>query len=259
MDIFKELFTQPIYNLIILMLGLIKDVGLVVILFSVFIRLIFWPLTAKTVHSQKKMQDLQPELEKVKAQAAGDKQKESRLMMELYKEKGVNPFSSCLPLLIQLPFMFAIFIVFNNLKIDSELIYDWVKNLDFIKPLLLADAFKPTLLGLLDLSRVPLKNGFYLSGALLAVFMGLTQYVQTKMLQPEKPDKTQAFMGQINLLFPAMLTYFSFVSFPLILTLYWTVYNLMNILQQRLILKEDAAILKALSWKKKPHKERSES
>lgn len=251
---FNTFFVQPIYNVIILLLGLIGDVGLVIIVFSVLIRLVFWPLTAKTIHSQKKMQDLQPEIAKAKEKAGGNKQKESQFLLELYREKGVSPFSSCFPILLQFPFLIAIFIVFKDLKIDANLIYEPLKNLGIIKEFLNGTTFHPTLLGILDLSRIPLKGGIYIPGIALAVFMGLTQYIQTKMLQPKKADPTQAFVGQMNVIFPVLLTYFSLASFPLILTLYWTVYNLMNILQQRLILKEDVAIL-SLLWKRKQPKE----
>ena len=115
-NILITIFVQPILNLLFLIYGLIPghDFGIAVIILTAIIRFALWPLTAKQLHGQKKMQALAPEIAKLKKQAAGDKQKESQLLMELYKEKEISPFSACLPALLQFPFLIALYFVFQK-------------------------------------------------------------------------------------------------------------------------------------------------
>ena len=112
---FTELIVQPIFNLLVLIYALIPghNFGLAIILFTIVIRLLMWPLVKKQLHQTKLMRQVQPELKKVKAKAKGNKALEAQLMMELYKERGIKPFSSIGVLIIQLPIFLALFRVIH--------------------------------------------------------------------------------------------------------------------------------------------------
>lgn len=241
MPILTTIFVQPLLNLLFLIYGIIPghDFGVSVILLTAIIRFALWPLTAKQLHSQKKMQALQPEITKIKQKAGGDKQKESQMLMELYKEKEISPFSACLPLLLQFPFLIALYFVFQKSTHDisavANLLYAPIKNLPYIQSVLQDPAsFNPTLFGWVSMAKPSI---------VLALLAGLTQYVQVKMLAPKLDDVTkkdpQAQATQMmNYLFPA-LTIFIAWKLPAALPLYWTVTNLITIAQQYLIMREE--------------------
>src|SRR3990167_6235239 len=113
---FNTLLVYPLLNIMMFFYAVLPghDFGVAVIILTILIRLALWPIVGKQLHSQKKLQTIQPEIAKIRAKYKGDRQKESAALMELYKEKEVNPFSSCLPLIIQLPFLFALFIMFRQ-------------------------------------------------------------------------------------------------------------------------------------------------
>src|SRR2546430_130198 len=107
---FTTLIVQPIFNLLVLIYALIPghNFGLAIIIFTIVVRLLLWPLVKKQLHHAKAMRKIQPELKRIKAGAKGDKRKEQLLMMELYKERGINPFSSIGVVLLQLPILLEI-------------------------------------------------------------------------------------------------------------------------------------------------------
>src|SRR5689334_17101374 len=105
---FDTLLVHPIFNLLAVLYAFVRDFGLAIILLTIIIRGLLWPLVTKQLHSQRALQELQPELQRIKTEAKGDKQLEGQLVMELYKEREINPFASFLPLLIQLPIFFAL-------------------------------------------------------------------------------------------------------------------------------------------------------
>src|SRR5690349_20320686 len=113
MNFFDIILVQPIFNILVVIYGLVpgQDFGVALILFTIIVRLLMWPLVKKQLRQTKVMRELQPELAKIKARAKGNRQLESQLMLELYKEKGVNPFSSIGTLLLQLPIFIALFAV----------------------------------------------------------------------------------------------------------------------------------------------------
>lgn len=236
---FNTLIVYPLLNLLMVVYGIIPghDFGIAVILMTIIIRLALWPLAGKQLHSQKKMQELQPEIAKVRKAAAGDRQKESQLLMELYKEKEINPLSSCLPTLIQFPFLIALFFVLKlatqDFTVFSSHLYSFVAGLPHVKQLF-ADPtlFKPYLLGIVNLAKPSI---------VLAILAGISQYVQVKMITPkvEKSDDPQARMASsMTLIFP-LLTGVIALSLPAALPLYWTTANLVSIFQQKLIMGEE--------------------
>jgi len=240
-NIFDTILIAPLVNALFFIYGIIPghDFGLSIIIFTIIIRLILWPLAGKQLHSQKKMQALQGDIAKVRAKAAGDKQKESAMLMELYKEKEVNPFSACLPTLLQFPILIAMFVVFQKAtgSIDGveKLLYEPIKNMAYIKQVLAGQIpFNTTLFGLVNMAK---------PSAVLAVIAGVTQYIQVKMITPKKQksdaaDPQARMTSLMNYTFPA-LTVFIAWTLPAALPIYWITTNLVAILQQWLVMRKE--------------------
>src|SRR5690348_5270507 len=110
-SIFEVLIFKPIFNLLVLIYGLLPghNFGLAIILFTIVVRLLMWPLVKKQIHHAKAMRELQPELKRIKKEAKGDRQKESAMTMALYKEKEINPFASIGLLIVQIPILIALY------------------------------------------------------------------------------------------------------------------------------------------------------
>ena len=116
MSILKMIFYQPLYNGLILIYNFIPghDLGISIILLTLLIRFVLYPLNNLSIRSQKALQDIQPKIKQVQKEFANNKEQQAKELLKLYKEHKVNPFSSCLPLLIQLPFLIALFSVFKT-------------------------------------------------------------------------------------------------------------------------------------------------
>lgn len=238
-NIFNILIVNPLLNLLFAIYGIIPghDFGISIIILTLVLRFAMWPLTGKQLRSQKKMQALQPEIAKLKVQAAGDKQKEQQLLMELYKEKEINPFSACLPLLLQFPFLIALFFVLKKAALPfdqiSQLLYAPVKHIPYIESLINGSvAYDPMLLKVIPMDT---------ASKVLAVIAGITQYIQVKMIAPKniEPGDQQAKMtSTMNYMFPVMTTFIAW-SLPAALPLYWITGNSVAIFQQWLIMREE--------------------
>jgi len=131
---FQTIFYQPILNLLVFLYNTFGDLGLAIIFLTLIVKLILFPLSKKSIKSQKSLQELQPKIDELKKKHKDDKQAQSVALMALYKENKVNPFSSCLPLIIQLPFFFAIFRVFKDgfAQNHLDLLYPFVNNPEII-------------------------------------------------------------------------------------------------------------------------------
>lgn len=232
---FNTLLVNPMFNLLAGLYAFVHDFGLAIVLLTIIVRGLIWPLVTKQLHSQRALQELQLELQRIKTQAAGDRTLEGQLTMELYKEREINPFASFLPLIIQLPIFFALFIVLRDIVKPGEIAhiaYEPVKHLSAIADIISGKAaFHPTLFNLIDLTK---------PSPLLALLAGIAQFVQTKQLTPkhQTKDSQAQIMGAMTYMFPA-LTFFVGLSLPAALSLYWTTASLMAILQQYLVLKQD--------------------
>ena len=224
-NIFITIFYQPILNLLIFLYNTISfgDFGVAIILLTIVIKLILWPLGRTAIKSQKSLQDLQPKIEELKKKYS-DKTELSKATMALYKDNKVNPFSSCLPLLVQLPFLWAVYRVFSdgvNNKLD--LVYPFISKPETINTIFL---------GFVDLAK---------PNVYLAVLAGLAQFVQAKMLITTKPavntagskdEGMAAIMNKQMLYFMPAITIFIGISLPGGLTLYWFVLTALTALQQ---------------------------
>jgi YidC/Oxa1 family membrane protein insertase len=245
MNIFDIILVKPLINLLVFFYSVlpVHDFGLAIILVTVVIRAVLWPLQGQTLRSQKALNKLQPEIKKISDKYKNDPKKVQALTLELYKEKEVNPLSSCLPSLIQLPLLFALFYALIKFRDPAFLklanpnsglpgyLYMWVKDLSFVKGALVG-TFHTTLLGLVDLSK---------ANVVLALLAGGTQYLQTKLMMPVKtPDAGGAAqtMNFMLYMFPVLTIVIGF-TLPSALPLYWAVTSGAAALQQYLVMHHD--------------------
>ncbi|MBU4369244.1 YidC/Oxa1 family membrane protein insertase [Patescibacteria group bacterium] len=231
-EFFKIILYEPLLNLLVVFYNLIPghDLGIAIIILTLVLKLLLFPLSRKSIKSQKALKDLQPKLEELKKKYVNQKDKQAQAMMSLYKENKVNPFSSCLPLLIQLPILIAVFQVFRVGLSDSSLpIYSFIHNPGTLNIM----AF-----GILDLAK---------ASPILALVTGILQYLQMKAFTTEQPDKKvikqsgakdenmMATMNkQMKFMMPA-LTVFIGITLPSGLMLYWLASLLFTILEQKLV------------------------
>ena len=240
---FTTILVQPLFNLLALIYAISPwhDFGLAIVVITVIIRLILWPVVSKQLHSQRAMQELQPELARIKAEAKGDRTLEGKLTMELYKEKEINPLGSLLPLVIQLPIFFALYAVLRDVVKPGEiahLAYPAVQHLAPIATIISGHgAFHPKLFGVIQLSK---------ASPVLGVLAGLAQFIQTKQLAPKKtPGDAQAqITAGMTYVFP-FITLILGLTWPSALTLYWTTSSAVAILQQTIVLRQDVKELEA--------------
>ena len=218
---FTLIFYQPLFNGLLWIYALLpyRDLGLAIVVFCFSLRLLLAPLFIKGQNAQKKMALLQPEMKKIQDQHKGNKEAQGRAMMELYAKHRTNPFSGCLPILIQLPILFALFTVFRDLK-PENLIYLY----SFVP--------KPSELDLITFGFFNLgeKNLF------LGVLAGISQFLQTKISLPNVPqssggDFAKSLQWQALYIFPIFIFVWS-LAMPAAMMFYWTVWNIFGILQE---------------------------
>ena len=226
MNIFFTIFYQPIFNLLVFLYNTIswQDLGVAIVFLTIIVRLILYPLSKQAIKSQKSLQTIQPEIEAIKEKYKDEKEKMGPEIMALYKEKKINPFGSCLPMLVQLPFLFAIYrVFFNELKegaiFDSASLYSFVAN-----PMTL----EPIAFGFLNLADKSIP---------LAVLAGGAQFWQSKMMMSKSKSKNAASAMQKQMTyFLPIITILIGSRFPAGLTLYWLLTTLFSIFQQYMVL-----------------------
>ncbi len=233
-QLFNTILYEPLYNLLIWLYNVLpgNDIGLAIIALTIIIKIILLPLSQKSVKSQAEMQKLQPKLAEIKKKYKNDKQKLTEETMKLYKEQKVNPLSSCLPLLIQLPFLLAVYQVFrtglaNN---GSDLLYSFVQN---------PGTVNSVSFGIIDLA-VP--------SIYLAVLAAIAQFFQARMLptapKPKKVDansKDESMMANMNKsmkYFMPIITLIIGMQLPGGLALYWFITTLLTSLQQLVLFRK---------------------
>lgn len=256
---FFTIIIQPMINFLTAIHGLLPniDLGIAIIILTVLIKALLFPLNWKSLKVQKKMKVVQDRMNKIK-ETVTDKDQQAMQIMSLYKTEKVNPFSSCLPLILQLVVLIGLINVLNGymtgqIKIDGQMqpianaLY---KNVGFIKTEHVN--FEKTAFGFLDLTQKAIskdattnKNVFNIYGIVLALLSGVLQYIQTKMMTPKtvasaegtKSDEiTSAMNKQMLYIFPLMTVWIG-LSFPIGLTLYWIISSILSIGQQAMILK----------------------
>jgi YidC/Oxa1 family membrane protein insertase len=229
--VYNLIFYQPLFNGLIWLYNNISghDIGLAILFLTIVIRVILFPLYYQSIKSQKALQEIQPKVEALKKQYANEKEKLAQEMMNLYKNDKVNPFSSCLPLLIQFPFLIAVYQVFRK-GLSSQ-------GFEMLYPFVAVPAHINTMfLGFINLAVPSLA---------LAVLAGAAQFWQTKMLMANKPplikgkeiegskdEKSMAMINKQMIYFMPIFTVIFGASMPAGLTLYWFTTTLLMALQQ---------------------------
>lgn len=232
--LFQVIIYEPLFNTLVFLYNIVpgSDIGIAIIGLTVLIKLILFPFSLQSIKSQKALQDIQPKVDELKEKYKGQKEQMAQEMMKLYKENKVNPFSSCLPLLIQFPFLIGVYKVFmSGLNSGSlEILYPFVENPGTINVISM---------GFLDLSK---------PNVVLAFLAGGAQFIQTKMLMAKKPavkspgskdEGMAAMMNKQMLYMMPILTIFIGISLPGGLALYWLVTTLLMVLQQYYFLKKN--------------------
>jgi len=265
--LFTVLIAQPVFNLLVFVYALIPghNFGVAIILFTVVVRLLLWPLVKKQLHQTKMMRKLQPELKRIKKEAKGNRQTESMLTMELYKERGINPFSSIGMLMVQMPILIALYSGLNKVIHDpSQMVsfaYPVLQHLSWMKELASnIHLFDGSLFGIMDLTRAAVgKEGLYVPALIIVIGSAVIQYFQTKQLLPNDKDARglrailreagngkQADQSEVNaaigrstvFILPAMIFMFT-INLPAALSLYWLVGGLVAFWQQDRVLRDD--------------------
>jgi YidC/Oxa1 family membrane protein insertase len=270
---FTTLIVQPIFNLLVFIYASIPghNFGLAIILFTIIVRMLMWPLVKKQLHQAKLMRKVQPELKKIKKAAAGDKRKEQLMTMELYKERGVNPFGSFGLTLLQLPILFGLYIGLQKVVRDHGAIvsfaYPFLQHFGWMKELAHnIHMFDATLLGSVDLTKSALgAHGIYWPAMIIVLGSATAQFYQSRQLMPtpkdarglrailrEAKDGKQADQADVNaamsrnmmFLMPLLVLSFT-IHLASALSLYWLVGSLVAVVQQHIVLRDDAVEMDA--------------
>ncbi len=272
---FETLLVRPVFNLLEFIYAIVPghDLGIAILIFTVIIRLALWPLVHRQLHHAKVMRQLQPELKKIKKAASGDRQKEVRLQMELYKERGIKPLASIGTLIIQIPIFIALYQAVLKITNDpSSLInfsYDWVRNLPWIQTLANdITKFDEMFLGFVDLTRKGVENGnLYFPAILIVAVSTLMQYIQTRQMlssdkdarklsvilkesasgkEVDQSEVTAAISRLMVYVLPVFIFVFGLIV-PAALALYIFASSAVGYVQQRRVFKEDAEELQEIA------------
>ncbi|OGN01274.1 MAG: hypothetical protein A3G51_01575 [Candidatus Yanofskybacteria bacterium RIFCSPLOWO2_12_FULL_43_11b] len=220
--LFNEILYRPLFNAVVFLYDILPghDFGLAIIVLTTLIRIMFFPLSIRTVRSQKALNQLNPKIQEIKQKFKGDKSAQSAETMKLYKENNINPLAGCLPLLIQLPILIALYQAFiAGLKPENlNMLYGFVSNPGVVNKI----SF-----GFIDTtSKMPL----------LAILAGAAQFIQawaTKAQnQDSNPNKEMAALNsQMLYFFPVMIIIIGW-NLPAGLVLYWITTTVFSILEQ---------------------------
>jgi YidC/Oxa1 family membrane protein insertase len=263
-QIFQLLIVTPLTNVLLAIYQLLvflhvpSALGFSIVLMTIAIRFLLYPIMASQLKTSKKMSQLSPHLSKLKDQHKGDAQKRQSATMALYKEHGVNPAAGCLPMIIQLPVLLGLYNVLQHIiTLKPEAVVKTINALAYAPFLKLSRPWDPTFFGL-PLGHAPKELLFGHSFTqllqtygpvipfllvIIPVVTGLLQFFQSKMMlapavqlatqekKPTEPDFATAFQSQSLFLFPAMLGFLSF-TFALGLSFYWNTFTIFGMIQQ---------------------------
>ncbi|MDO8424673.1 MAG: YidC/Oxa1 family membrane protein insertase, partial [bacterium] len=219
----------PLFNAVILIYLYLpgQDFGLAVIILTLLIKLVLYPLGVQAIRSQKGLSQLQPRMKEIQEKFKNDKEQQSKAMMEFYKKEKINPFSGCLPLLIQFPLLIGLYQVFWKGFGETQLkfLYSFVPN---------PGQIDMSFLGIMDLGQASI---------VLAVLTGVAQFFQGKMMEAKQKspagssDMSQMMQKQMIYFLP-IFTVFILWRLPAAVALYWLTTTLFTIAQQYIILKK---------------------
>lgn len=236
--VYNTIFHQPLFNGLVFLINIVPfhDIGIAVIVLTFIVRIILFPFTHKSVRTQVKMKELEPQLKKIKEEFKDQKEEQARRTMELYRKHGVSPFSGCLMVLLQLPVLIALYRVFFA-PIGADGLYSFVH---------LPETINTVFLGFIDMGK---------RSIILAALAGVSQYMQVRLsipkrqkeetIKPRAEQKTESKWGfqdeftravsfQTLYIFPGLIFFLS-LGFPSAVTLYWTTSNLFAIIHESIV------------------------
>lgn len=235
-----NLFYYPLYNIIIFLSAIIpgNDFGIAVVLLTILVKVAILPLSHKTTVAQRKMKEIEPHIKKIKEQFKDNQEEQAVRTMNLYKEHGINPFSSILLLIIQLPMFIALYYLFSG-------------EIDLASPIIVSFNLIPASINTLFLGLIELSA----SNIYLAVLVGLTQYIQTKLSVPELPksqeknpsfseDFAKSMNWQVKYFLPIFIIYVA-SKLNAAVSIFWITSNLFSI-GHELIVKRKAEAEKTI-------------
>jgi YidC/Oxa1 family membrane protein insertase len=223
--------TKPMFLALDFFYHLVGNFGIAILLVTVLVKLLFFPLANKSYASMAKMKSVQPQLAALKERYPDDKMKQQQEMMEIYKKEKINPIAGCLPVALQIPVFFSLYkVLFVTIEMRHAPFFGWIKDLSSPDP---TNLF--TLFGLVawDPTQLPLLGHYLVLGA-WPIIMGITMWFQMK-LNPTPPDPTQQMIfNWMPLIFTFMLA-----AFPAGLVIYWAWNNTLSVLQQSFIMRRN--------------------
>lgn len=276
-SIFQTLIVKPIFNLLVLIYALLPwhNFGVAIIIFTVIVRLLMWPLVKKQLHQTKVMRQLQPELKRIKQETKGDRQKEQMMIMQLYKERGINPIGSLPTIAIQFIVLIGLYSGLSHVVQDPSAMvnnaYAWIRNLPWMQTLATdISQFDNTLFGFVDLSKAAIsKTGVYMPAMVLVILSAAIQFMTSRQLIPKQKngrglrrilkdassgtssdqmEVNAAVSNAMSYLIPGMIFLFT-VNLPAALSLYWFTGGVVAYFQQKRVLGEDEEEMEALADK----------
>ncbi len=265
---FNSLIVQPIFNILVLIYSVVPyaDFGIALIIFTVLVRFLMYPLVKKQLHQSRAMQKMQPELKRIQAEYKDDRQAQGVAMMELYKKHNISPWRSIVILIIQIPIFLALFTVIQIFAQHRDQIGQWtygfLKGLPAIHSLIQSpNNFNHTAFGFIDLTKTSVTAGqIYWPLMIIAVIGAVTQYFMSRQIMPKtaatkrtfrqimedaasgkqqnQSDVNQVVSSNMMKFMPIMM-FFIMISLPGALALYYVISNLVAVGQQWYILRED--------------------
>src|SRR3989344_1802886 len=237
--LWNSLVYVPLYNFLILLIGVLPghSVGGAIVVLTILVKIVLYPLTGKSIRAQRAMRELEPELKRIREEHKDDRQKQSKKTIELYQARGVSPFSGCLPILIQMPIIIGLYWVFwKGLSVvDGEMLYEFVRSPGTLDMHFL----------FFDLAE---------KSVILAVLAGVSQYIQTSISLGKQQtvgnfskdgkatfqeDFARSMQVQMRYILPVMIGFFAYGTSAAV-ALYWTTSNILSIVQELLMRRERA-------------------
>ena len=222
MTIYNEILYRPLFNIMVYLQNVIPggDLGITIIILTIVIRVLFMPLSLKTINSQKMLKELTPKIEELKTKFKNDKTAQSAAIMRLYKENNVNPLAGCLPLLVQIPILIALYRVFIGGITEKSLIFLY----GFIA---VPEVINHNFLGLFDITK---------NSPLLTIIAGGLQFIQSKQstaLQAGGGSNKElaSISKQMLYFFPVMIIVIGW-NLPAGLILYWITTTVFSVFEQ---------------------------
>lgn len=273
---FTTFVVQPIFNLLVFIYAILPghNFGVALIIFTIIIRLLLWPVVKKQLHQTKAMRALQPDIKRIKKATKGNRAKESQMLMELYKEKGINPIGTLPILIIQLIVLLGLYSGLRKVIDDPSTLYTfayaplqhlpWIQHLhENIK------AFDDTFLGFVNLSQAAYTKatGIYWPAMIIVAGSAIATYYQSKQLMPQADEKRglrtilkeagqgkQADQSEVNtavmgstLYFIPIMIFIVTVGLPSALGLYWLVSGIVAYIQQSIVLNRDEEEMESIA------------